>query len=228
MPSSPLRILILSPQQDWGEAFVEAVSPPSEAGVAEVVVEGDRFVLRICDRIPDAADDRRTLLSDISAVLLQVRFLDAKSLEELRSATRALAPERLPLAVFLVREEGEVDFKISCRDCGQKLWVRDSDEGKRGRCPNCRKAFPLPSQAGHVRQEMGLPDVVPITRIIHGSSASCRNALAEVKSHLIGGWVDEGEAVDPEALLKKTVRVELTSLGDETHGGEGREKRSEQ
>lgn len=199
---------------------MQSVCAEPETGVGEVLVEGDRFVMTVCGGVPEAPDDRRELLAAISAVVLQVRFLDAKSLEELRAATRALAPERMPLAVFLVREEGEVDFKISCRDCGQKLWVRDTDEGKRGRCPNCRKAFPLPSQAVHVRQELGLPDITSITRIVHGSAASCRNALAEVKSHLIGGWVDDAGEVDPEALMKKTVRVELTmNSGEDTRTG---------
>lgn len=113
------------------------------------------------------------------------------------------------MAVLLFREEGEIDFKMSCPACGQKLWVRDTDEDRRGRCPNCKKAFRLPSQAQHVKAELSLPDAVPVTRVVRGNASSCRNALINLKSHLTGGIVASEQAFDANILMKSTVRMEL-------------------
>ena len=88
------------------------------------------------------------------------------------------------MAVILFREEGEIDFKMSCPACGQKLWVRDTDVGKRGRCPNCKKAFKLPSQAGHLKSQLMLPDAVPALTVVRGKAASCRGALASLIAYL--------------------------------------------
>jgi predicted RNA-binding Zn-ribbon protein involved in translation (DUF1610 family) len=113
------------------------------------------------------------------------------------------------MSVILFREEGEIDFKMSCPACGQKLWVRDTDIGKRGRCPNCKKAFKLPSQAGHLKSQLMLPDAVPALTVVRDKASSCRGALASLIAHFAGAIVPSVEKMDSETLKKTTVRVQV-------------------
>lgn len=217
-PPGPIRLLAVSVEKKLGETLIGTLNPGNPAADTVATEEGEVFTCETCDTFPADPKEQNALLADVSVVLLHIRFLDAATLEALRDLTQVLLPKRLPTMILLVREEGEVDFKISCRECGQKLWVRDTDEGKRGRCPNCRQAFPLPSQVDHVRRELTLPDGVPITQVAQGDLPSCRDALGKVKSLLSGELVEVLSAAELEALLKKTVRVELTSPDDSSAG----------
>ena len=63
------------------------------------------------------------------------------SLEKVKAIYTHLSAHEAPQNVLIARADGEGDFKMSCPSCAQKLWVRDSDVDKRGRCPSCKKAF---------------------------------------------------------------------------------------
>ena len=73
-----------------------------------------------------------------------------------------------PALVLLYRNDNEADFKMSCPYCGQKLWVRDADQDKRGRCPHCLKGFTLPAQEELVASTLGLSASTPVRRIVRG------------------------------------------------------------
>jgi hypothetical protein len=212
-----IQVLVLSVHEDMGLNFIETVCPKVTSGEGETLIEGSRFHLRVHAGDPDDEDAWKHAISTCTALVMQVRFMDALSMERLKAYSRALPTNPpIPMAVFMFREEGEVDFKMSCPVCGQKLWVRDTDENKRGRCPNCKRAFRLPSQAQHVKGELGLPDGVPLNRVIRGNATSCRNALANFKGHLVGGLVASEKSIDPTILLKATARIEVTNSNADT------------
>ncbi|MCF7837288.1 MAG: hypothetical protein K9N49_01535, partial [Candidatus Marinimicrobia bacterium] len=109
-------------------------------------------------------------IRDAHAAVILVRHLDLASLDKIKAIYRRLPQETIrPLSIGLFREEGELDFKMSCPACGQKLWVRDSDVGKQGRCPKCKWAFALPSQAAHVKTHLTLPETVPVISVLKSS-----------------------------------------------------------
>ncbi len=216
-----IQVLVLSVHEDMGLNFIETVCPTVSSGEGETLIEGHRFHLRVHAGDPDDATAWNEAIAGSTALVMQVRFMDAMSMERLKSYVLALpANPPIPMAVFLFREEGEVDFKMSCPVCGQKLWVRDTDENKRGRCPNCKRAFRLPSQAQHVKSELGLPDGVPLNRVIRGNATSCRNALSNFKGHLVGGLVSSEKTIDPTVLLKATARIEVTNSNTDTQAGD--------
>ena len=112
-----------------------------------------------------------------------VRFVDLLTLQQMEELLRP-ASTRGPLAVAILiyRNEGEEDFKMSCPYCGQKLWVRDVDVDKRGRCPHCRKGFTLPKQEEHVRAILKLPASVPVHRVQRNDAGSISSPLRRIRS----------------------------------------------
>ena len=192
-----------------GETFVQTVCTNAEGTTGSAVIDGQEMVFNVLAGDPRDDSTWATTLENSDVLVLLVRFLDALSLDRIKSIRGNIPEPPLPMAVLLFREEGEIDFKMSCPACGQKLWVRDTDEDKRGRCPNCKKAFRLPSQAQHVKAELSLPDSVPVTRVVRGNASSCRNALANLKGHLTGGIVTSDQPFDASILMKSTVRIEL-------------------
>jgi hypothetical protein len=201
--------LILSIFQEMGETFVQDVCDKVDDGKGETEVEDARVGMDILagdPRLNPSWDDR---IKEADALVLLVRFMDVISIDKIKAIYRRLPSEKLvPMSVFLFREEGEIDFKMSCPACGQKLWVRDTDVNKRGRCPNCKKAFKLPSQAGHLKGQLMLPDAVPVISVTRGNAASCRGAVASLVSGLAGEIVAEAPP-DAETLKKATVRVQI-------------------
>jgi hypothetical protein len=209
-PSGAVTILVLCIHPELGEAFVQSVCTGASGGSGETVIENRPVHVEVLAGDPRLTASWDQTLRAGDAVALLVRFLDVISLDKIRAIYRRLPSERTaPLAVILFREEGEIDFKMSCPACGQKLWVRDTDVGKRGRCPNCKKAFKLPSQAGHLKSQLMLPDAVPALTAVRGKAASCRGALSSLLAYLGGAIVQPPAAIDQETLKKTTVRVQI-------------------
>ena len=207
-----ISTLILTIHEDMGGNFVQTVCPDAGGTVGAAVIEGQPFALRVLAEDPRSSADWSEQVGNADAFVLQVRFMDTLSVDRLKAICAHLPqnPPK-PMGVFLLREEGEADFKMSCPACGQKLWVRDTDEGKRGRCPNCKKAFRLPSQAAHTRQELGLADTVAVTRVTRGNAASCRQALGSLKGSPAGGIPATDTPADSEILMKSTVRIDISN-----------------
>lgn len=205
----PVRVLVLSIFQEMGETFVQDVCQKVTEGRGETEIEGVHVLLDVLagdPRLNPSWDDR---IREADALALLVRFLDVISIDKTKAIYRRLPSERaVPMSVFLFREEGEIDFKMSCPACGQKLWVRDTDVNKRGRCPNCKKAFKLPSQSGHLKSQLMLPDAVPVISVVRGNSASCRGAVASLLGR-VAGEIPTEVAPDAETLKKATVRVQI-------------------
>lgn len=211
MSKSRNKVLVLSIHQELGEQLIGDLTGENPSASASLEVGGkilDFDVLAGDPRLNPAWDEA---VREADGMVLIARFLDVISLDKIKAIYRRLPSDTIiPLAVLLSREEGELDYKMSCPACGQKLWVRDADIGKRGRCPTCKKPFKLPSQVDLMRSQLALPDTVTATQVSKNDRESCMQALLSFADRLSRTAVDEELAVE-ENLKKQTMRVDINS-----------------
>lgn len=209
-----MNVLVLTIHEELGEALLTDLCEGKSSGLAgETEVEGTNVKLRVLAGDPRLNPEWDASVEAAEGLILLVRFLDVISVDKIRAIYRRLPSEKVvPLAVFILREEGEIDFKISCPACGQKLWVRDTDVNKRGRCPNCKKAFRLPSQSLHLKSQLMLPDSIPIFTVVRGNPSTSRGALANLVAR-VTGRIEVVAQPDADTLKKATVRVQLQNDG---------------
>jgi len=144
---SPMKIAIVSTEEKVGNRFIEELGIVS--GSAAQIFHGDVAH----DVLGPILPDQQIPACDMIAVILRhVDFLTLQAIE----AQVNQADSQILCAVVLFRDAGVEDFKMSCLSCTQKLWVRDQDVGKRGRCPKCKKAFTLPIQRDHLLSQLTL------------------------------------------------------------------------
>jgi predicted RNA-binding Zn-ribbon protein involved in translation (DUF1610 family) len=200
-------ILAISVQEDLGLQFMQDVcgDQQHEAVIHHTPVHID--VLAGDPRLNVEWDDT---IKKAQALVLLTRFLDIITLDKLRAIYRRIPGEsEAPIMVLSVREKDEADFKMSCPVCGQKLWVRDSDAGKRGRCPNCKKAFTLPEQIGHLRAQLALPDSVDVLRSVQGDKKSAETVITKLLEKTNGGIIEPSTRLDENVLKQSTIRVQI-------------------
>ena len=141
-------------------------------------------------------------LSMADAAALVIHHIDAPSLELLKAAYRIMPSEhRLPIAVLIVREAGRLEFKMACPTCSQKLWVRDEDQGRVGRCPHCKKTFVLPAQAVLIKQQLLLPSSLPVVTVMLGNTGACQGPLSSLA---------ERAKLRAQVTKSSTVQVQIT------------------
>ena len=207
--SEPIRILVLSGEVEAGEALKADLAGATN-GSHDIPFQGR--TLRVGMRLgnPEPRDEWLVAMHDSAALALLVRHVDVLSLDRIREIYTLMFEElNKPFSVMILRNEGESDFKMSCPHCGQKIWVRDSDVNKRGRCPNCKKGFNLPSQIRHLRTNLQLSEDVPVMMVVKGNSASAKIALISLARNLLGEVIEDGEAFVRDAVLNNTVRVDI-------------------
>ncbi len=182
-----------------GEQYFETLGLDANA-VGEIEI-GDKLVrLELFRMIENSSDGIEVILNKSNAAMLLIRFLDQLSMARIRDVFRLVNVETfLPKSLVVVRQPKESEFKISCTYCGQKLWVRDRDAGRRGNCPQCRKTFLIPTQKTFVTSFLMLTDAVPVQQVTQGDS-SCRNALAALVERTVSMH---------EGLKSSTMRIEL-------------------
>lgn len=183
-PSDPsdepaLRLAVLCADARVAGDFVRQISRPGEPGVLQA---GDTLALLVTiagdDMKPATMPDR---LARIGGIALLVHHIDIDSMEAIKAAYASLPGDhRIPMSLVLVREPGKLEFKMACPTCNQKLWVRDEDAGRVGRCPHCKKTFQLPSQVSVMKAQLDLPDAVPVVTSILGHASSCAGPVAEL------------------------------------------------
>lgn len=203
-----VTLLVLSVYQEMGETFFQAIGlAPGGA----LTLRNQTVNLHILAGDPRVNPSWDETVKKANLVAILIRFMDIIALDKVKAIYRRLPRESsVPMGFLVLREEGEIDFKMSCPSCGQKLWVRDSDIGKRGRCPNCKRAFKLPSQVSHLRSQLTLPDAVPVLSVVRGNPESCRVVLGNLLDYLGGEIVTTGGAFDPEVLKQTTVRIQVS------------------
>ncbi len=183
-----LRLLLVADQKeliDWFMDDVGALPNEENAGEHTFMLSNHRMHIHPLVAPPENA---KTLASSVDLMVGLMRFVDVISLQNMTQILDALPPDwRIPAGFFLYRNEGETDFKMSCPYCGQKLWVRDADQDKRGRCPNCKKGFTLPGQEEHLTQSLRLRESMLVRRIEKGTPTSISGPLKALMRLQAGG-----------------------------------------
>ncbi len=191
---SAVKVLVLSIYQDMGESFVGTACPDASNGTGELDLYDITVQLDVLAGDPRLNASWDKAVSKADALMLLVKFLDVISVDKMRAIYRRLSDQSAkPVAVLILRDEGETDFKISCPICGQKLWIRDSDSNKRGRCPNCKKAFTLPEQGSHLKGQLAIPEEVPVIRAISENPESVRSAVFKLVKGIPEESVEQSE-----------------------------------
>lgn len=120
-------------------------------------------------------------LNNVNVLVGLIRFVDVLSLQKMdQLLNQSGAVKKIPSLMLIYRNENETDFKMSCPFCGQKLWVRDVDQDKRGRCPHCSKGFTLPDQEDHLHSTLRLPPAVQVRKIVRQDPGSLAGPLRDI------------------------------------------------
>lgn len=197
--------------REHGQRFIQSiVSQPEPLAEAEVEYEQMMIRLSTFDADPEKTPQWDEAIQRAHALVLLVRHMDAQSIQALSTRYVRIDKNRtVPLGVFIVRAEGEKEFKISCADCRQKLWVEEAAIGKRGRCPTCKKMFLIPTQTEYLREKLALPDAVPVLKVIEGNADLCRGALSNLLARTGPGVLYTMDN-DPRDFLKRnTVAIQV-------------------
>jgi len=202
-----INVLILSIYRELAEEFLGAfiAEPKAEAAIGDF-----RATFEIAAGDPGQDTAFAEHLAKADAIAIVVRCLDLLFLEKVKNIYRLL-PDTLniPVAIFMLRDKGEADFKISCPSCGQKLWLRDADIAKRGRCPNCTKPFIILSQGDHLKSQLMLPDKIEAFKVTRSNPESFHAALIKLFGGVPAGIKPADLSVSAEALKNATVRIQV-------------------
>jgi len=201
------NILVIAIYRDLADDFLGSIASEDSG---ELMIGSHGVVLDVF--VGDPADDASFAerVAKAHAIAILVRFLDVLSLDKIRNIYHHLSQAgSIPKAVFYLRDKGELDFKISCPSCGQKLWLRDTDVGKRGRCPNCSKPFVILSQSDHLKTQLLLPEGMSCLKVIRKDNDSFRTALGKLLESKISGVIPLDANINLEALKHSTVRIQV-------------------
>lgn len=201
------NVLVIAIYRDLADDFLGSLASGDSS---ELTIGSHGVVLDVF--VGDPAEDPSFAerVAKAHAITILVRFLDVLSLDKIRNIFHHLAQaSSIPKAIFYLRDKGELDFKISCPSCGQKLWLRDTDVGKRGRCPNCSKPFIILSQSDHLKTQLLLPQIMPCLKVTRKDNDSFRTAVGKLLESKISGVVPADTNVNLEALKHSTVRIQV-------------------
>lgn len=199
------NVLIIAVYRDLADEFLGADE------VSKLTIGSHEVAMDVFVGDPDEDSTFKERVSKAHAVGILVRFLDVLSLDKIRNMYHHLtqAGTSIPVGVFYLRDKGELDFKISCPSCGQKLWLRDTDVGKRGRCPNCSKPFIILSQADHLKAQLLLPEGMPCVKVTRKDNDSLRTGLGKLLESKLSGVIPMDVNVNLEAMKHATVRIQV-------------------
>lgn len=206
-----LSILLLCSSQELGEQFVKNTCPDAADRSGACSLGNLRLRLDVLAGDPKINPYWHDHVADADALVILARHLDMLSMDQLKGIYRSLPLDTSipPLAFFLVRDAGEKDFKMSCLDCGQKLWVRDYDVGKTGRCPSCRQAFHIAAQSDYLRRQLALPDNLPVEQVELGDNPTAMDALERLILRIDGTRIGEETSMNQAAMKRSTIRIQI-------------------
>jgi hypothetical protein len=169
--------VVFSPQVEMAEQFVATLCGPG-ARAGKVTISGIADVmLEVPSGLPVDAVAERIKGADFTVLVL--RFVDEETLDVARALLRSLPPSAQSTVHFVIaRMPGEIEFKMSCPKCGQKLLIKDTLAFRRTQCPRCKHPFTIPGQADLVRQEFLVPPTHKVSKATLGDAESCGLALA--------------------------------------------------
>jgi hypothetical protein len=200
----------IGPSSDVVRAFV-ACTLGTEHTSGQVEIAAFHVFL---EALPDLNEPgARARLTQADAAVLLLQFLDRASMEVARSLMQALpASVASNCGVVFVYPREERKFKISCDECGQKIWVLETEIGRRGRCPNCMKPMQIPSPPQVIRRHLQIPNTVPVLSVVIGEPALCRGALANLLVRFIALAPQEGSPSAQEFLKRATRAIQLPKI----------------
>ena len=206
-----LNILLLCSYQELGEQFVKNTCADATDRSGGCALGQFHLRLEVLAGDPKINPYWHQHVADADALVILARHLDVLSMDHLKGIYRSLPLDSSipPIAFFLVRDTGEKDFKMSCIECGQKLWVRDYDVGKTGRCPSCRQAFHISSQSDYLRRQLALPDHLPVEQVELGDNPTSRDALERLILRIDSGRMVEEPPVNVDAMKRSTIRIQI-------------------
>lgn len=211
-----LFIPVLSAEPGIAESFVRAVLGEVDATSGEVDFGQHHAFLEAVP--PDSADLAGSKLKyqQADALVWLVHFMDGRALDDARVLLgRVSVACAAPMGVFIFRPEAERQFKISCPECGQKLWVMEHEVGMRGRCVNCRRPMMIPTPSEHLRATLRLRDSVPVLNVVRSDASLCRGALANLLART-GPGLHAGTGLPPEDFLKQAtvpIQIDVNMVG---------------
>lgn len=174
-----LLLRVLTIDAAAGTSFLATICGLGGSGDVELDGIPVRLELTVFD--PNRISQSEEVLARSDAAALLVHHMDAPALELLKNAYRVLPSDhKLPVALLVVREAGRMEFKMACPACSQKLWVRDEDQGRIGRCPHCKKTFVLPAQTLLIKQNLMLPASLSVVTVTVGNPGACRGPLSSL------------------------------------------------
>ena len=206
-----LFIPVLSAEPEIAEHFTRAILDDPDARSGEVELGHYHAYLEALPPAEAPLAGAKVKLHQADALVWLVHFLDARSIEDARSLlTKVLADRTAPMGVFIYRPEAERQFKISCPECGQKLWVMEHEIGMRGRCVNCRRPMMIPTPSEYLRRMLDLPDSVPVLNVVRSDASLCRGALENLLARTGPGLHAAPHGMPPEDFLKQaTVPIQI-------------------
>lgn len=177
-----VEVALIAVDSDAATRFVSLVCGPGSQ-VFAAQKETVHFTLSVYSETLAGAVG--SLLEEAHAAILLATHLDVTTLKALRAAARLVAAKRPgPIDVVLFRPDGVSEFKMSCPDCGQKLWVRDLDVGRNGRCPQCKKVFVLPAQLALLKSSFGGISPLVFTAASGDMPDACRAPIRDLVTRL--------------------------------------------
>lgn len=204
---------VFASEPDIGPAFVQAVLDNPAAADGPATFEQYSLFLEClpADRLQEPPIAAK--LQQADAMVLLVHFMDTQAMDAARDLYARIAAARdVPTGVFIFRQQAERQFKISCTDCGQKLWIMEQEIGMRGRCVNCRRPMVIPMPSEYIRRRLVLPDTVPVLNVVRGDPSLCRGALANLLART-GPGIRVGTGGKPADFLKQaTVPIQVGTL----------------
>jgi DNA-directed RNA polymerase subunit RPC12/RpoP len=208
-----VKFLALCSSRDLGDLLVRRACAEPMEGWGMRQVDGQEVRLETLAGDPRQNPYWHHHVRDAQALIVLARFMDILSMDGLKILYRSLPLDSSipPLVFFVLREQGEADYKLSCQECGQKLWVRDEDVGKAGRCPNCRTAFKIPAQLDFLREQLALPDNLPVEAVVLEDSEDLNGALRRLMRRVDAYVKPTKTAAEMQADIMKrsTIRIQI-------------------
>jgi len=150
-----VKISVLGLEEEKCKLFIkESCSMPVPAGSGFRQIDDTEIQLTCRSHT-----DMEAALKDADCAVVLVHHLDLISVESLRKIHEHLASKAdIPCFWALLRLKDENQFKISCIECGQKMWIPDDRKGAKARCPKCKKSFSVFSREEYLQLVLGIDD----------------------------------------------------------------------